>query len=65
MDFLMELVPDVVMEFFSEKCFGFIRERVENKFLRGLLCALVAIILATVGILLALGILCLFGVAFL
>ena len=64
MDIVMELVPDVTMEFFQEKCFGFIKARVENRFLRGVLYALVAVALVTVGVLLALGILLLFGVDF-
>lgn len=55
-DFLMELLPDAFTEFLSEKCFGFIRERVENTLLRGLLCGLVVAILAVLGVALAFGV---------
>lgn len=64
MDIIMELIPEAVMEFFQEKCFGFIKARVENRFLRGLLYALVVVLLATVGIALAVGILLLLGADF-
>ena len=63
-DFLMELVPDVVTEFFSETCFRFIRERVENRVLQKELCVLAVLILVVLGVLLGFGIVCLLGLCF-
>ena len=64
MDIIMELIPDAIMEFFQEKCFGCIKARVENRFLRSVLYILVVLLLTTVGVLLALGILLLLGADF-
>lgn len=63
-DIVMELVPDVITEFFSDTCFRFIRERVENPVLQKLLCVLAVSVLVIFGVLLGLGILLIFGVKF-
>ena len=61
-DIIMELVPDVITEFFSDSCFRFIWERVENPFLQKLLCGLAVILLVVFSVVLGLGILLIFGV---
>ena len=63
-DIVMELIPDVITEFFSEGCFLFIRERVENPVLQKLLCGLAVLVLVVLGVLTGLGILLLVGVKF-
>ena len=63
-DIVMELIPDVITEFFSEGCFRFIRERVENPVLQKLLCGLAVLVLVVLGVLTGLGILLLVGVKF-
>ena len=63
-DLIMELVPDAVTEFFSEKCRGFIDKRVENPLLRKIFYVLAVLGLVTVGILLGLGLICFIGAVF-
>ena len=63
-DLIMELVPDAVTEFFSEKCRGFLQERVENPLLRKILYVLTVLGLVTVGVLLGFGLICLIGASF-
>ena len=63
-DLIMELVPDVVTEFFSEKCLALLKDRVENPVLRKLLYALMVLVLAALGVLLGFGVLCLIGAVF-
>lgn len=63
-DLIMELVPDAITEFFSEKCRGLIRERVAHPLPRKILYILAVPVLATVGVLLGFGLICLIGVPF-
>ena len=63
-DLIMELVPDAVTEFFSDKCRGFLQKRVENPLLRKILYVLAVLGLVTVGVLLGFGLICLIGVPF-
>lgn len=43
-DLIMELVPDVITDFFTETCFGWIKKRVENRLLRGVYYILVTLV---------------------
>ena len=64
MDIIMELVPDVVSDFFFEKCQRFIRQWVENPVLRKIFYGLTALVLATMGVLLGFCLICLIGALF-
>lgn len=49
-EFITELVPDAVLAFIGEKCFGRIKARVPNRILRGLLYILLVLGFAVVGV---------------